>query len=221
MEDSEQLQRVDRRVALKWISAASLSMPFSQESISGAENSAGAADPSGKGYGRDPDLIKSYSPGDLWPLTLSDDQRKLMVVLCDIILPADEESPSASSLGVHDFIDEWISSPYQDQAGDRRLILKGLAHLDEDAKKRNTDSFVKLDSGSQIEICREMAIIAKQDRKTFPGSFFLRLRDLVAGGYYTTPSGMQAIGYRGNVAMAEWNGPPPEVLEKVGVKPQE
>jgi hypothetical protein len=49
----------------------------------------------------------------------------------------------------------------------------------------------------------------------------LRLRDLIAGGYYTTPEGMKDIGYRGNISMASWDGPPKEVLEKLGLEPQE
>lgn len=176
--------------------------------------------PGGKGYGPDPDLQRVYQPGDLWPLTFSDAQRKTMIVLCDIIMPADETSPSASSLGVHDFVDEWISSPYPGQKSDRNAILKGLDWLDEEAERRGGKDFVALDHEIQFAICHELSVLAKKDRKAFPGSFFRRLRDLVAGGYYTTPEGMRDIGYRGNIAMLEWNGPPPEVLDKLGLQPE-
>lgn len=203
---------IDRRVALKWISAATVSIP-AQDLFS--------AEPGGRGYGPDPDLLKHYKPGDLWPLTFSKSQRELMVVLCDIIIPADETSPSASSQGVPDFVDEWISSPYPGQKADRRDILKGLKWLDEEAARRGGKDFVALPDESQLLICEELAIMAKRDRRKFPGVFFRRLRDLVAGGYYTCPAGMKDIGYRGNVAMTEWNGPPAEVLEQLGLEPQE
>ncbi|MDF1815680.1 MAG: gluconate 2-dehydrogenase subunit 3 family protein [Verrucomicrobiales bacterium] len=212
MSESE-LPRISRRTTLKWIAGASGSAALpAMDSF--------AAVPAGTGYGPDPDLIKSYQPGDLWPLTFSDGQRELVRVLCDIIMPEDETSPSASSLGVHDFIDEWISSPYPGQVADRKLILKGLKWLDDEAGKQKSKNFVSLSSTQQLEVCQILAIMAKKDRRKYPGTFFRRMRDLVAGGYYTTPEGMKDIGYRGNVAMPEWNGPPAEVLEKLGLEPE-
>ena len=165
--------------------------------------------------------MKTYKPGDLWPLTLSDDQRTLLITLCDIILPADEQSPSASSVGVHDFIDEWISSPYPGQAGDRTTVLRGLDKLEEEALSRSGKGFVKAGAEVQLAICTDFAKAARKDSKKDPGRCFLRLRDLIAGGYYTTPEGMKDIGYRGNISMASWDGPPKEVLEKLGLEPQE
>ena len=195
------------------LSIGSLQQPLRSRSSKQRLSRRKAGAPGGTGYGPDPDLIKVYQPGDLWPLTFSDSQRKQMILLCDIIIPADETSPSASSVGVHDFIDEWISSPYPGQKSDRSLILKGLEYL-------NSKSFLTKNEEEQLALCTDLAIAAKKDRREFPGSFFLRLRDLVSGGYYTTPEGMKDIGYRGNMAMAEWNGPPPEVLEKLGLSPE-
>lgn len=220
MSDSEkELNRIDRRVALKWISSATASLPMLSQDIFAAEGTPVAI--TGTGYGPDPALLKSYHPGELWPLTFTDKQRKLVIILCDIIIPADETSPSASSQGVHDFVDEWISSPYPGQKTDRKEILKGVAWLDEEAKRQGSRDFVSLTPKIQLQICENLAISAKNDRRKFPGTFFRRMRDLVAGGYYTTPAGIKDIGYRGNVAMPEWNGPPSEVLEKLGLLPQE
>ena len=42
-------------------------------------------------------------------------------------------------------------------------------------------------------------------------------QQLVAAGYYTTPQGMRDIGYVGNVPLAKYDGPPQEVLRKIGV----
>ena len=181
-------RRIDRRTALKWVSAASVTFP-----LSGGESFA-AAVPAGVGYGPDPDLTKAYQPGELWPLTFSESQRSLVIVLSDIIIPADDTSPSASALGVPDFVDEWISSPYEEQKGDRLLILKGLDWLEEEAQRRGADHFVSLSEGAQLTICQDIAIEAKKNRREFPGSFFYTLRNLVAGGYYTTPEGMKDIG---------------------------
>ena len=216
MNPSEDPQRLNRRVALGWIASATAAIPM-LESLGEAAEIA----PAPRGYGPDPDVVRRYSPGDLWPLTFSEERRRIVIALCDIVMPADDTSPSASSLGVHDFLDEWISSPYPGQAGDRKLILKGLDWLDAEAQRRGTSNFVTLTKSDQIALCHELAKEAKSDSRKFPGSFFLRIRDLITGGYYTTPEGMKDIGYLGNVPMAEWNGPSPEALRHLGLEAQE
>lgn len=219
MENPDTPPRIDRRISLKWMLGATASVPFlGQVSLEAAGDEASPV--TGKGYGPDPDMIKVYQPGDLWPLTFGDTQRRKVVVLCDIIIPADETSPSASSVGVHDFIDEWISSPYPAQEGDRKLILKGLAWLDEEARARGEADFLSLEFEQQTDICHELAKSAKANAREYPGSFFLKMRDLVSGGYYTTPEGMKDIGYIGNVAQIEWAGPPPEALAHLGLEPE-
>ncbi len=47
--------------------------------------------------------------------------------------------------------------------------------------------------------------------------FFAKFRDLTAGGFYTTPVGMNDIGYRGNVTLEKFDGPPVEALKKAGL----
>src|SRR5215469_15079665 len=113
---------VDRRTTIKWVLAASVSWPL----LRGRSGSAGEAEPAEpalalKGYGTDPDLLKTYHPGDVWPLTLTPAQRQLAGVLSDLIIPADEHSGSASSVGVVDFLDEWVSAPYPDSRRDRPM----------------------------------------------------------------------------------------------------
>ena len=39
----------------------------------------------------------------------------------------------------------------------------------------------------------------------------------MAGGYYSTREGWQAIGYVGNVALGAFAGPPREVRERLGL----
>src|SRR5690242_19058076 len=116
------LPRIDRRTALKWMMAASATMALDPRFSRGAESAA----PAGKGYGTDPDLVPHYRPGELWPLTFNEAQRRTAAALCDMIIPADEHSPAASTVGVVDFIDEWISAPYPNQQGDREIVLPGL-----------------------------------------------------------------------------------------------
>ena len=74
--------RINRRVALQWISSAAVAIPLLELEVPAAERS-GVRPPSvfAKGYGPDPDLLRKYKPGDLWPLTFDKDQRRLMSVL--------------------------------------------------------------------------------------------------------------------------------------------
>ena len=46
-------------------------------------------------------------------------------------------------------------------------------------------------------------------------SFFSHFRDLTASGFWSSQMGVKDLDYRGNVAVAEFKGPPREVLEKV------
>ena len=46
----------------------------------------------------------------------------------------------------------------------------------------------------------------------------MKFRALAASAYYGTEAGWKAIGYVGNVPLASFDGPPKEVLEKLGVE---
>jgi hypothetical protein len=210
---------LDRRTTLKWIFAAAATVPSLQLSI-GAEAGALARDVAAgqKGYGTDPELMKEWKPGGPWPLTLSDDARRTTKALCDVIIPADDVSPSASSVGVVDFIDEWISAPYPQQRGDRELVLPGLAWIDAEARKRFGKTFAALGDVEQHAIAADICSPDKaRAEHAQAAKFFAKFRDLTAGGFYTTPVGMKDIGYVGNVPLAKFDGPPPEVLKKLGL----
>ena len=204
--------RMDRRTAIKWMMTAAAA-------ISVTEGTAfAAAAPAAKGSGTDPDLVKDYKVGDYWPLTFDETQRRTAAALCDVIIPADAKSPSASALKVHDFIDEWISAPYPAQADDRKIILEGLAWIETESRKRFGNEFTNLVQRQKTAICDDIchAPRAKPEFRT-AARFFARFRDLTAGGFYTTPEGTKDLGYIGNVAITTFDGPPPEVLKKLGL----
>jgi hypothetical protein len=209
---------MDRRSTLKWMLAASAAMPLLARRALG--EGAPAARAKAQGYGTDPDLTKIYRPGDLWPLTLTPAQRRTAAALCDVIVPADAHSLSASSVGVVDFLDEWVSAPYPDQQADRPLLLEGLAWLDAEASRRFGKVFADLGESSQHAICDDICL-EKTALPQFAGAakFFARYRDLTAGGFYTSPEGRKDLGYIGNVPLLKFSGPPVEVLRKLGINP--
>lgn len=166
-----------------------------------------------RGIGTDPNLLKKEIP---WPLVLNDAEMKTVKVLGDIIIPADENGPEASAVGVPEFINEWVSAPYEQQQGDLVTLRKGLVWLDAESKKRFTKIFVEITPEQQIAIIDDIVKDGTDARKQ-AYSFFKMFRDRVAGGYYSTPIGWKAIGYIGNVPMPEYPGPPPEVLKHLGL----
>ena len=205
---------MDRRTTIKWMIAAASAVPLGRLVPLSAEESARTAKP----YGSDPKILEVYKPGELWPLTFTKQQREIATLLCDTIIPADETSPSASAVGVVDFIDEWISAPYPDQRTDREIVVEGLAWIDAEANRRFSKSFVALAAAEIAAICDDVAWLetAKADFVE-PAKFFARYRDLTAGGFYTTPVGRNDLRYVGNVPLASFDGPPLEVLKKAGL----
>lgn len=206
--------RMDRRVAIKWMLSAVGSVAL----LDGDAFAQAPLPLSGAGYGTDPKLLKTYKPGDLWPLAMSASQRRTAAVLCDVIIPAEGGTPSASALHVHDFINEWISAPYAAHQRDRTSIVNGLAWMDEESARRFGKPFHTLTTRQHHAICDDICYEpkAKPEFKT-AAAFFRRYRDLTAGGFYTTPVGMKDIGYVGNVALPAFNGPPKEVRAKLGL----
>ena len=204
--------RVDRRTAMKWVAIAS-TLPWLQRPVAGT-----AAPASAKGYGTDPALNRTYKPGDLWPLTLPPYMRQAAAALCDLIIPADGHSPGAAAVGVVDFIDEWISAPYAAQRADRKTILEGLGWLEIESKKRFRKFFVDLAPAQKAAICDDICYLPRAKAEFREAAkFFATFRDLTAGGFYTTPAGSKDIRYVGNVALERFDGPPAEVLRRVGL----
>ena len=212
--DATTAPRLERRAVLKWFAAAAASTTLPDLGF-GAQ----AAVPATKGYGTDPDLMKIYKPGDFWPLTFAPEERLAVTALADVILPEDHLGPAASALRVPDYIDEWISAPYPIQQKDRAAMLPGLQWLDEESRKRFQGSFASLTETQKHAICDDIcgAGVVKPEFKK-GAAFFSKFRSLAASAYYGTDAGWKAIGYVGNISLATFDGPPPEVLAQLGVE---
>src|SRR5258708_36838027 len=109
--------RMDRRTALKWMLAAAATTALAPRFARGQTGV-----PAAKGYGADPDVMKHYQPGELWPLTFTDAQRRTAAALCDIIIPAAAEAPAPSTGGRGGFLDEWSSAPYPVQLASQGIV---------------------------------------------------------------------------------------------------
>lgn len=195
-----------RRDTLAWLMQALAATGATPALARGLEPNLPAIAP---GYGTDPNLKHPVRP---WPLTLGKAELRTVTRLADLILPADETSPAASALGVPDFIDEWVSAPYPEQRGDRKVILEGLKWLDR-AAGGDFAGLSEPAAGAILEsICDPAKAVDRQGAE-----FFTTFRSVAMTGYYTTPEGWAAIGYVGNKPAQSFAGPPPEVLARIKV----
>jgi hypothetical protein len=212
---------IDRRQAIKWIATAAAAASAYPHASAQARLSRQPDAPAGGGnrIGWDPVLNKNYVPGELWPLTLTPKQRKAAASLTDLILPPDNPGDKLpSQLGVQNFVDEWISSPYDETAKDRPVITEGLDWLDAESQLRFKKDFADLSEPQKCAIADDIcgkAPVKKEHRSA--QNFFNRFRYLAASGYYSTPQGWKDVGYVGNVPMVEFPGPTPEALKHLGL----
>lgn len=198
---------IDRRVTIKWMLAA---MAASAAPVQGAYAAPAPASPwpsqqpnqiTAHGYGTDPNLTEPVVP---WPKTLTSDQLATVAALCDTILPPEGRYLAPSKVGVQHFIDEWISAPYPQQAGDRTTLLNGFCWVEQEARKRYDKAYPQLDEAARALILMDAV------RSGPAGSAFLaRMKFLTTGGYYTSAEGIEELGYIGNVPITDSDYPGP------------
>jgi hypothetical protein len=225
------MSAISRRETLAWVGVAfaspwffAASEPALAQGEMGLWKDVEVAPVTAPGYGTDPNLLKPSVP---WPLTLTDDQRATLRICADLMIPADDRSPSGSALHLDAFIDEWVSAPYPDQQRDRRLILSGLAWLDAESDARFQHGFAAAGDSEHRAIFDSIAFKAKVAAGYGrPANFFARLRGLMLGGFFSRPEGMKDIGYIGNTPMNAYPGPSDEALAhlntalaQMGIKP--
>lgn len=163
-----------------------------------------------EGYGRTPKEQKHdarlqaetfFTPAEVASLT----------VLCDIILPADERSGSASEAGVPDFI-EFMAKDIPEL----QLPLRGgLAWLDHASRQMGGSVFAEAAENDRLQLLDRIAYPpddAEETELTVGQKFFNLMRFLTLTGFYTSQPGVQEdLQYVGNYANV-WDGVPAEVL---------
>lgn len=138
------------------------------------------------------------------------DEMATIAILADIIIPADEVSGSATDAKVPAFIEFIVKDMPENQVP----LRGGLRWLDMQCLTRYNKSFKDCSSSQQLEMVDEIAYPKKAKPNMAPGvSFFNKLRDLVATGFYTSEIGVKDIGYAGN-RPNQWNGVPDDVLKQ-------
>ena len=164
---------------------------------------------SGGGYGRTDEEIE-HDQRLKSETFFTDAEKRLVEVLSDIIIPADEESGSASESGVVEFIEFMM----KDIPSLQVPVRGGLMWLNNESKKRFDKLFVDCSDAEKSEIIEDIAWPENATPDMAYGvGFFNRMRNLVATGFFTSEIGVEYLGYQGNTPNI-WNGVPYEVLEK-------
>ncbi|MDR7131850.1 hypothetical protein J2X69_004215 [Algoriphagus sp. 4150] len=147
----------------------------------------------------------------------TDEERKKLSTLVDIIMPKDDESPAATEVGVVDFMEFMM----KDQPANQTGMRGGLMWLDFEADEKFGKSFNELSESEVITIVDEVAWPEKANPE-YEGAvrWFNMLRNLTCSGYFSTAAGWKYIGYVGNTPNA-WDGVPQEVMDKHGFKLEE
>lgn len=216
---------MDRRQSLKAIgigalSAGALSASTLLDGCSTKADSPGkqAAEGSNSTTGADPTGRQDYEIAR--DTTLAGQQyfdaheKATITALADIIIPKDDQSGSASDAGVPDFIEFIVKDEPQHQLPMRG----GLRWLDMECLSRFEKDFVSCTSQQQVAVVSDIAFPAMVKPGMLPGiTFFNKMRDLTATGFYTSKLGIADLGYKGN-SPGKWEGVPPDVLKKYGLQ---
>jgi gluconate 2-dehydrogenase gamma chain len=166
-----------------------------------------------RGTPTDPFLINAKVT---WSKVLTPAEMTTVTALCDTIIPADEKSPAASKVGAPDYINEYVSAPTR--ANDLVLVRGGILWINGECMTRFGKPFHQLSDAERTNICDDVCYVATAKPGYVAGAiFFRKVRDLTAAAFYTTPEGWKDIGYIGNVALPEFKGPPPELLQSLGL----
>ena len=141
-------------------------------------------------------------------------EKATITVLADIIIPKDEHSGSATDAGVPDFIEFIV----KDEPQHALPMRGGLRWLDMECLDRFDKDFVGCTPQQQLAVVTDIAYPAQAKPAMQPGvTFFNKMRDLTAIGFFTTKMGIEDLGYKGNTP-GKWEGVPKDVLKKYGLE---
>ncbi len=144
----------------------------------------------------------------------NDHQWRTVQVLCDLIIPADDHSGSATAAGVPEFIDDWLDFRARED-GNQNLsagILGGLAWLDLESARLFQKDFAVAAPAQQKQILDRIAWPARAAAADHRwATFFTHFRDLTVSGFFSSKMGVADLPYLGNKAVAEWKGCDPKV----------
>jgi gluconate 2-dehydrogenase gamma chain len=149
------------------------------------------------------------------PKVLVPHEWETVSVLCDLVIPADDQSGSATAAGVPAFIDDWLDL---ERGALLDEIRGGLTWLDLESNRRFGADFIACTDTQKKTLLDRIAYPAKAAPEDHHAVvFFNHFRDLVLSGFYTSEAGLRDLPYLGNEPRQDWTGCPKPILTKLGV----
>ena len=111
-------------------------------------------------------------------------QLEAVAALCELVLPK-TGTPGARDAKVELFVDRFLATASDDF---RAAFLAGLARLDRRALAAHERLFARASSGQQASL---LGAVAAADAE-----FFENVRSLTVYGYFTSPEGLAALGWK-------------------------
>jgi len=215
---SNERPTLSRRAALKWFAGSAAATAAAPVIAATNETEAAPMAYPARFPLHDPDYMKAYVAP--WQNVLTKEELETTKVLADIILPKDDQGPAASEVGVPEFINEWISAPYDSHRETCELVRGGLGWLNLESSRRFEKSFVDLSGAQQIAIVDDICDDANSKPEHKIGShFFKKFRQLCLGGYYTHSATWKQLGYVGNISLGgPYPGVPEELIKRLGLE---
>ena len=152
-------------------------------------------------YGRTPEEI-IHNESLKSTTFFTEDERKKLDVLVDMIIPADDTSGSATDAGVPDFIEFMV----KDIPSYQTPLRGGLLWLDHKSDEMFSKKFLEISEDQRTQVIDLIAYpdTAKPENKS-------------GVKFFTSEEGFKDLGYVGNRPNA-WDGVPEEVLAKHGLE---
>ncbi len=138
-------------------------------------------------------------------------------VLVDYIIPRDGRSGSATDAKVPEYID-FLLAEKDANVNEQVQFHGGLAWIDTEAQKRFGKTFTAVSDTQRRQILDDIAYPDKaRPEMRYGVTFFNRLRDRTASGFFSSATGWKDLQYVGNVFNPGYDGCPPAALDKLGV----
>ena len=144
-------------------------------------------------------------------------ESRTVRVLADDIIPRDGRSGSASDAGVVAFLDHNLAGP-ETSVETRTQWHGGLRWIDTESRRRFGAGYGAATAAQRHQILDDIAYPDRVRPEFRHGSaFFMRVRDMVAAGFFSSAIGVKDLQYQGNAALPGWTGCPEPALRKLGV----
>jgi hypothetical protein len=199
------MNELSRRELLRLVLAAPLAeLALGIADVEQAATAAGAA------------LERYRTSGEQYrPRHFDQAQWRTVRILADMVIPRDARSGSATDAGVPEFMDFMLG----DRPALQNWMYSGLAWLDSEAVRRFGQSFADCSPNQRRQLLDLIAWPRRAAAELQEGvRFFNNFRNLTASGFWSSKMGIQDLRYMGNTALPSWQGCPPAVLRKLGVR---